>query len=49
MLQVMRDGMFRMQTTVGTVGVGWWLDYGARLTLSVDLQIHDSQPKVLRK
>jgi hypothetical protein len=29
------------QTTVGTVGAGWWLDYGARLTLSVNLDTHD--------
>ena len=29
------------QTTVGTVGAGWWLDYGARLTLSVEPGTHD--------
>jgi hypothetical protein len=36
--------------TVGTVGVGWWLDYGARLTLSVELSgIHGLQPESARE
>jgi hypothetical protein len=39
------DGIFRKQTTVGTVGVGLWLDYGVRLTLSVNLDTHDMHPR----
>lgn len=39
------DGIFRTQTTAGTVGAGWWLDYGARLTLSVNLDTHGMHPR----